>query len=121
MTSGLPCGAFNPAGTAGTPVVDLASRSLFVFDAVIAGSPIKHFIFSLNVDVGACKCRLGLLDLNATASYNGIPFVSLGKPWRAGSCERDRVPVSTSGYNGDCGNYRGLGCRRGHIVTVRSW
>ena len=37
VTSGLPCGTFNPVGTIGTPVVDLASRSLF-FDALIAGS-----------------------------------------------------------------------------------
>ena len=52
VTSGLPCGNVNPAGTIGTPVVDLASRRLF-FDALIAGSPIKHFIYSLNVDTGA--------------------------------------------------------------------
>ena len=57
VTSGLPCGNINPAGTIGTPVVDLASRSLF-FDALIAGSPIKHFIYSLNVDTGAHECRL---------------------------------------------------------------
>src|SRR5207247_5568473 len=52
VTSGLPCGNINPVGITGTPVVDLASRSLF-FDALIAGNPIKHFIFSLNVDSGA--------------------------------------------------------------------
>ncbi|PYI70116.1 MAG: hypothetical protein DMF08_12315 [Verrucomicrobia bacterium] len=28
VTSGLPCGNINPAGTIGTPVVDLASRSV---------------------------------------------------------------------------------------------
>src|SRR5438093_11324752 len=40
-----------PVGITGTPVVDLDSRSLF-FDAVINGNPVKHFIFSLNVDTG---------------------------------------------------------------------
>ena len=29
ITSGLPCGNINPLGITGTPVVDLASRSLF--------------------------------------------------------------------------------------------
>ena len=77
VTSGLPCGNINPAGTIGTPVVDLASRRLF-FDALIAGSPIKHFIYSLNVDTGATNAGWPV-DLNATASYNGIPFVSLAQ------------------------------------------
>ena len=67
-----PAETFNPAGTIGTPVVDLASRSLFL-DALIAGSPIKHFIYSLNVDTGATNAGWPV-DLNATASYNGIPF-----------------------------------------------
>src|SRR5262245_64600098 len=30
VTSGLPCGNINPLGITGTPVVDLASRSLFL-------------------------------------------------------------------------------------------
>src|SRR5437870_1883919 len=47
-----PCGGFNPTGITGTPVVDLASGSLF-FDALISGNPNKHFIYSLNVDTGA--------------------------------------------------------------------
>src|ERR1700741_418941 len=42
-----PCGGFFPTGITGTPVVDLASRRIF-FDALINGSPIKHFIYSLN-------------------------------------------------------------------------
>src|SRR5262249_10073612 len=52
VTSGLPCGNVSPVGTIGTPVVDLASRSLF-FDALIDGTTKKHFIYSLNVDTGA--------------------------------------------------------------------
>jgi outer membrane protein assembly factor BamB len=52
VMSGLPCGNINPVGTIGTPVVDLASRSLF-FDALIDGTTKKHFIYSLNVDTGA--------------------------------------------------------------------
>src|SRR5580765_6442272 len=46
-----PCGGFFPTGITGTPVVDLSSRRLF-FDALISGSPNKHFIYSLNVDTG---------------------------------------------------------------------
>ena len=42
-------------GITGTPVVDLASRALFL-DAMITpdgGTTIKHYIISLNVDTGA--------------------------------------------------------------------
>src|SRR5436190_6804531 len=51
-----------PVGITGTPVVDLASRSLF-FDALIDGNPVKHFIFSLNVDTGATNWSV---DVDAT-------------------------------------------------------
>ena len=106
VTSGLQCGNINPAGTIGTPVVDLASRSL-LFDALIAGSPIKHFIFSLNVDTGATNTGWPV-DLNATASYNGIPFVSLAQENRGAlALVNGIVYNSYSGYLGDCGNYRG--------------
>src|SRR6266480_887206 len=52
VTSGLPCGNISPLGITGTPVVHLASRSLF-FDAMITGPIKRHFIFSLNLDTGA--------------------------------------------------------------------
>ena len=42
VMSGLPCGNINPVGTIGTPVVDLASRSLF-FDALIDGNDQEAF------------------------------------------------------------------------------
>src|SRR2546425_5107517 len=49
--SDLFCGNIDPVGITGTPVVDLASRSLFL-DALINGTTKKHFIYSLNVDTG---------------------------------------------------------------------
>jgi hypothetical protein len=122
VTSGLPCGNINPAGTIGTPVVDLASRSLF-FDALIAGSPIKHFIFSLNVDTGATNAGWPV-DLNATASYNGIPFVSLAQENRGAlALVNGIVYNSYSGYLGDCGNYRGwvVGVDIANPTNVHGW
>src|SRR5437867_3167761 len=63
VTSGLPCGNINPAGITGTPVVDLASRSLF-FDAWIDGATKKHFIYTLCVDTGLTNPGWPV-DLNA--------------------------------------------------------
>ena len=89
----FPCGNINPVGITGTPVVDLASRSLF-FDALIDGTTKKHFIYSLNVDTGATNSGWPV-DVNATATYNGITFVfaGAGRTRWTGSGERDRVRV----------------------------
>ncbi|MGA7276137.1 MAG: hypothetical protein WBX14_14925, partial [Candidatus Udaeobacter sp.] len=106
VASGLPCGNINPVGITGTPVVDLASRSL-LFDALIAGSPIKHFIYSLNVDTGATNSGWPV-DVDATATYNGMTFTSLVQEERGGlALVNGIVYVAYSGYAGDCGAYHG--------------
>ncbi len=105
-----PCGGFNPTGITGTPVVDLTSRRLF-FDAVINGSPTKHFIYSLDVDTGVTTPGWPV-DVNATASYNGINFVSTAQEERGGlALVNGIVYVSYSGYVGDCGDLSWLGGR----------
>src|SRR5213076_2341798 len=122
VTSGLPCGNINPVGITGTPVVDLASRSLF-FDALIDGPTKKHFIFSLNVDTGATNPGWPV-DVNATATYNGITFSSLVQEERGGlALVNGIVYVSYSGYNGDCGTYHGwvVGVPINNPSTVTSW
>src|SRR6516162_2811816 len=81
VSSGLPCGNIDPLGNTGTPVVDLASRSLF-FDAMVAGSTVKHMIYSLNVDTGATRSGWPV-DVNAKARYNGLAFDSLVQNQRA--------------------------------------
>src|SRR6476620_10913746 len=77
-----PCGGFNPTGITGTPVVDLASRRLF-FDAAINTNPNKHFIYSLDMHTGVTTPGWPV-DVNATASYSGINFVSTAQEERGG-------------------------------------
>jgi hypothetical protein len=115
-------GNISPNGITGTPVVDLASRSLF-FDAVINGSPVKHFIFSLNVDTGATNPGWPL-DVNATATYNGITFDSFVQEERGGlALVNGIVYVSYSGYVGDCDNYHGwvVGVDINNPSNVHAW
>ncbi len=117
-----PCGGFNPTGITGTPVVDLASRRLF-FDALINGSPTKHFIYSLNVDTGVTTPGWPV-DVNAKAVYNGIPFVSLAQEERGGlALVNGIVYISYSGYVGDCGNYHGwvVGVDINNPSNVNGW
>src|SRR5438874_1993408 len=120
--SNTPCGGFNPTGITGTPVVDLASRRLF-FNALINGSPTKHFIYSLNVDTGTTTPGWPV-DLNATVVYNSIPFVSLAQEQRGGlALVNGIVYVSYSGYNGDCGTYHGwvVGVPINNPSNVGAW
>ncbi len=122
VTSGLPCGNINPAGITGTPVVDLASRSLF-FDALIDGATKKHFIYSLNVDTGATNPNWPV-DVNATATYNGMTFTSLVQEERGGlALVNGIVYVAYSGYLGDCGTYHGwvVGVDINNPSNVHAW
>src|SRR5712672_1441995 len=68
----LICTKFDPMGITGTPIVDLASRALFL-DAMTTpdgGETKKHLIISLNVDTGDINPGWPV-DVEATASYNG--------------------------------------------------
>jgi hypothetical protein len=68
---------FDPMRITGTPIVDLASRALFL-DAMITpdgGMTKKHLIFSLNVDTGDINPGWPV-DVQATATYNGINFTA---------------------------------------------
>src|SRR6266404_1101331 len=122
VTSGLPCGNINPVGITGTPVVDLASRSVF-FDALIDGVTKKHFIYSLNVDTGATNPSWPV-DVNAAAMYNGIIFNSLVQEQRGAlALVNGIVYVAYSGYNGDCGSYHGwvVGVDINNSSNVGAW
>ena len=71
----LVCTKLDPMGITGTPIVDLASRALFL-DAMITpdgGTTKKHLILSLNVDTGDVNPGWPV-DVEATATYNGISF-----------------------------------------------
>src|SRR6266478_3770900 len=122
VTSGLTCTNINPAGITGTPVVDLASRSLF-FDALIDGATKKHFIYSLNVDTGATNPNWPV-DVNATATYNGMTFTSLVQEDRGAlALVNGIVYVAYSGYAGDCGMYHGwvVGISINNPSDVMAW
>jgi len=117
-----PCDGFSPTGITGTPVVDLSSRRLF-FDALINGNPTKHFIYSLDVDTGVTTPGWPV-DVNATASYNGINFVSFAQEERGGlALVNGIVYVAYSGYDGDCNTYHGwvVGVDINNPLDVGGW
>jgi outer membrane protein assembly factor BamB len=109
-------GNISPLGITGTPIVDLASRSLFL-DAVIAGP--NNLIFSLNVDTGATNPGWPV-DVNASVSG----FSSSIQSQRAAlGIMGSVVYVPYGGYFGDAGNYHGrvVGVQMGNPASVSSW
>jgi hypothetical protein len=118
VTSGLPCGNISPFGIIGTPVVDLVSRSLF-FNAMIDGTPKKHFVFSLNVDTGATNAGWPV-DVNTAVDG----FTSNVQNERGGlALVNGIVYVPYSGHLGDCGSYHGwvVGVQINDPTQVVGW
>jgi hypothetical protein len=118
VTSGLPCGNISPLGISGTPVVDLATRSLFI-DAMIDGVTKKHFVYSLNVDTGVTNPNWPV-DLNVS-----VPgFTSNVQNERGGlAIVNGILYVPFSGLAGDCGTYRGwvVGIPTNNPSGVMAW
>src|SRR6266550_7403072 len=73
----LRCTEVGSTGIIGTPVVDLASRALFLAAMTTpdGGTTKKHYILSLNVDTGDINPGWPV-DVEATASYNGVSFTA---------------------------------------------
>ena len=120
ITSGLPCGNISPLGITGTPIVDLASRSLF-FDAETTptAGTFKHLIYSLNVDTGAINAGWPV-DVNAKVSG----FDSSVQSERAAlGIVGNILYVPYGGRFGDCGSYRGrlVGVQMNNPASVTAW
>ena len=105
----LPCGNISPLGITGTPVVDLASRTLF-FDAMTTpdgGTTKRHLIYALNVDTGAINSGWPV-DVNATAKSGSTVFTSVTQNERGAlAIVGTNVYVPYGGHYGDCGTYYG--------------
>jgi hypothetical protein len=103
VTAGLPCGNISPLGVTGTPVIDAASRTLFV--AAMTAGP-KHQIFALSLDDGAT--RMGWPVDVSTIKAGSLTFSSAEQNQRGALIiVNNTVYVPYGGHFGDCGNYHG--------------
>ena len=120
IASGLPCGNISPLGITGTPIVDLASRSLFLDAETTPGAgSFKHLIYSLNVDTGAINAGWPV-DVNAAVSG----FDSSVQSERAAlGIAGNTVYVPYGGRFGDCGSYHGrlVGVQMNNPASLMSW
>ena len=99
---------FDSMGIIGTPVVDLASRALFL-DAMTTpdgGTTKQHLILSLNVDTGDINSGWPV-DVEATAKYNGMHFTAQIQQQRPALGIANNIVYVGYGSMRDCGDYRG--------------
>jgi len=103
VTGGLPCGTITPLGVTGTPVIDPASKTLYV--AAMTTGP-KHQVFALGLEDGMVKP--GWPADVSTVSAGGVNFKSSSQNQRGALLiVGDTLYVPYGGHNGDCDDYHG--------------
>lgn len=94
--SALPCGDIDPSGITGTPVIDLATRTIYAVAFLASG---QHYLFGLNIDNGSVLSKV-LVDPSGAN-----PLV---EQQRGALALANRVVyVPYGGLDGDCGDYHG--------------
>jgi outer membrane protein assembly factor BamB len=104
----LPCGNIDPTGITGTPIIDVASRTLF-FDAMTKSATAavhRHRIFALSVDDGSVRpgWPVDVSRLSSrTIAFNSDTQNQRGAP----ALLQGTLYVPYGGLAGDCGLYYG--------------
>lgn len=111
--STLPCGTIDPVGVTGTPVIDPATRRIFVVADTWNGhdtTRISHQLFGLDIDTGAVTAGLPR-SVDPPGSHPDYQLQRAGLALDAG-----RILIGYGGNKGDCGEDQGL--YHGWIVSV---
>ena len=107
--SSLPCGNIDPLGVTGTPIVDPATRLMYL-DAMTTpdgGATKRHLLFALRVDDGLVEPGWPI-DVAAALAGEGMTFEpSVQNQRGALALQGGWLYVPYGGHYGDCGDYRG--------------
>ena len=120
----LPCGNIDPVGVTGTPVIDAASRTLFV-DAMTTGdggTQAHHRLAALSIDDGSMR-RGWPVDV-AAAGPESFAFKAAVQNQRGAlALLGGTLYVPYGGHFGDCGDYHGwvVGMPTGRRASARAW
>jgi hypothetical protein len=121
------CGNIDPLGITGTPVIDLASRTIFL-DALTVGTADggttpHHQIFALSIDTG--NIRAGWpIDAGSVAKSGGTTFSAAPQGQRGAlALLGGQLYVPYGGLYGDCGSYHGwvVDVSIANPTSVQSW
>jgi hypothetical protein len=120
----VPCTILDPLGITSTPIVDLASRSLFLAAMTTpdGGQTKKHFILSLNVDTGDINPGWPV-DVEVTVSFNGINFTPVIQLQRAALGIVGNILYVGYASHSDCSLYYGwlVGVHIDNPASVTAW
>jgi hypothetical protein len=120
----LVCTKFDPMGIIGTPIVDLASRALFLATMTTSDGGItkQHHILSLNVDTGVINPGWPV-DVEATVNYNGLTFTAEFQQQRPALGIVGNILYVGYGSMRDCSLYRGwlVGVPIDNPADVTAW
>jgi outer membrane protein assembly factor BamB len=106
--TGAGCGNVAPTGITSTPVIDAASRTIFVAGAIgDANGIMRHEVHALGVDDGLEKPGWPV-NVSAMTGPGAVTFNSPPQNQRSAlSLVRGILYVPYGGHAGDCGDYRG--------------
>ncbi len=112
--SGAGCGNISPIGILSTPVIDPASRTIYVAGAIGTGAAIqRHEVHALSVDDGSERAGWPVDVSKATApgaapDGGALPFTPSPENQRSAlSLVKGILYVAYGGHVGDCGPYHG--------------
>jgi hypothetical protein len=106
--SQMPCGNIDPFGVTGTPIIDAATKTLFVAALTTpdGGNTKRHQIFALSLDDGMPRSGWPVDVSNISA--NGATFQAQVHSQRAAlALLNGTLYVPYGGMFGDCGTYHG--------------
>ncbi len=123
--SQLRCGNIDPLGITGTPVIDMASRTIFL-DAMTTpdhGRTKKHLVFALSLKDGSTLPGWPV-DVSARVTFEGRAFdASIQNQRGALAYVKGSVYIPYGGHYGDCGRYHGwvVGIPVSNPSAPRAW
>jgi outer membrane protein assembly factor BamB len=104
--TGVPCGNVSPLGILSTPVIDAATRTIYVANAQGRDRIEKHQVHALSVDDG--QERTGFpIDVNGMTAGDQTFDPAPENQRSALSLVGGTLYVAYGGHAGDCGTYRG--------------
>ncbi len=121
--SKLPCGNIDPYGVTGTPVIDFASRTLFVDGVVATGQKSTHEVFALSIDTGDVMPGWPV-DMSTAAKSGNTTFNPAPQGERGAlAVVNGTVYIPYGGLYGDCGTYHGwvVGISIADPTKVTAW
>jgi hypothetical protein len=106
QASGAGCGSIHPIGILSTPVIDPATRTIYVAGAIGAASITRHEVHALSIDDGSVKA--GWPVNVSTATSGTLTFPSMPQNQRSAlSLVNGTLYAAYGGHVGDCGAYHG--------------